>query len=143
MPFRAEQLAKRIQDDLSELIRKRVHDPRVGYVTITRVEVSDDLRVAKVHVSELAAAGQPAGQSIEGLRHAAGFLRTELGRNLGLRFTPELRFEHDRSIEEGIRITTLIDSLGPEPPAETTEGGESDAGKAASNADEEDEGDDT
>jgi len=111
MPFRPRQVAARIQQELADIIRLRLSDPRVGYVTITRVEVSDDLSFARVYVSELPAEGQPSGHSLEGLRHATGFLRTELGRRLRLRHTPELRFEADRSIETGVRMTRLLDEL--------------------------------
>lgn len=120
MPFRAEQVADQIQKELADIIRLRMSDPRVGYVTLTRVKVSDDLSFARVFVSEIPVEGKPAGQSVKALQHATGFLRSELGKRLRLRQTPELRFVADSSIESGIRMTKLLDELASEEQAEGT-----------------------
>lgn len=114
MPYRSEQVATQIQKELSEIIRLRMSDPRVGYVTITRVKLSDDLSFARVYVSEIPVEGQAPGRSIKALMHATGFLRTQLGKRLRLRQVPELRFEPDSSIESGIRMTKLLDGLAEE-----------------------------
>ncbi|MBN1504732.1 MAG: 30S ribosome-binding factor RbfA [Candidatus Eisenbacteria bacterium] len=99
--------------ELSELVRLRVKDPRLGFVTITHVEVSADLRHAKVHVSSL---GTPeeASRSIEVLSGAAGFLRSELFKRVRLRFIPELSFKIDRSIEHSVRISQVLRELKDE-----------------------------
>lgn len=99
--------------DLSELIRTRLKDPRVGFASITRVEVSGDLRHAKVFVSVM---GTPEEQkeTMNGLKNASGFLRHELASRLTLRYMPELSFKLDTSIEEGARILSLINQVEQE-----------------------------
>jgi len=105
---RAARIADQIQRDLSGLIRQEVKDPRVGLVTITAVEVNRDLSHARVYVSSLADAASTE-QSVEGLQHAAGFLRTQLGRTLKIRSVPQLQFLYDASVERGVRLSHLID----------------------------------
>src|SRR5438874_13751599 len=104
---RQEKLGELIAVELSELVRTRLKDPRVGFASITHVEVSGDLRHAKVFVSVM---GTPEEQvaTMKGLKHATGFLRHELASRLVLRFMPELVFKLDTSIREGSRILELI-----------------------------------
>ena len=104
---RQEKLGELMAAELSELIRTRVKDPRVGFASITRVEVSGDLRHAKVLVSVM---GTPEEQeeTMKGLRNANGFLRHELATRLTIRYMPELVFKLDTSIEEGARMLDLI-----------------------------------
>ena len=99
-----------IQRVLSSLLRS-VKDPRVnqGLLSVTRVDTTGDLRYAKVHISAL---GQVDEKELKkGLQSAAGWLRRELGSSLSLRYTPELIFELDHSIEHGAQINRLISSL--------------------------------
>ena len=126
MNARADQVATEIQRELAELLRTEVRDPRLGYVTITRVDVTQDLSVARIYISELPQAGSSAGQSMQAIDRAKGFLRRELGKRLRIRHTPELRFEEDHSIEEGIRMTQLLDGLAGEQsdPDSDEDGGE-------------------
>jgi ribosome-binding factor A len=93
--------------ELSDLLRTRVKDPRVGFASITRVEVSGDLRHARVFVSVLGSENEQE-DTIRALKHATGFLRHELASRLTLRFMPELVFKLDTSIQEGARILDLI-----------------------------------
>jgi ribosome-binding factor A len=104
---RQEKLGELIAAELSELLRNRVKDPRVGFASITRVEVSGDLRHAKVFVSVM---GTPEEQAatMKGLRNATGYLRHELAERIVLRYMPEINFRLDTSIEEGARILELI-----------------------------------
>ncbi len=104
---RQEKLGELIAVELSELLRNRVKDPRVGFASITRVEVSGDLRHAKVFVSVM---GTPEEQAatMKGLRNATGYLRHELAERIVLRYMPEINFRLDTSIEEGARILELI-----------------------------------
>ncbi|WP_201360696.1 30S ribosome-binding factor RbfA [Dictyobacter formicarum] len=110
---RQEKLGELMTADLSELIRTRLKDPRVGFASITRVEVSGDLRHAKVFVSVM---GTPEEQkeTMSGLKNASGFLRHELASRLTLRYMPELSFKLDTSIEEGARILSLINQVEQE-----------------------------
>jgi ribosome-binding factor A len=99
-----------IQRELSALI-PRVKDPRVqqGMVTVTGVETTPDLRYAKVYLSILGEVNEK--ELRRGLRSAGPWLRRELGAALTLRYTPELTFERDRSIENGAKLTKLIDDV--------------------------------
>ena len=108
--WRQEQLAEVIAEELSDLIRTRMKDPRIGFASITDVELSGDLRHAKVFVSVL---GSPEEQraTLQGLEHAAGFLRHELAQRLTIRHTPEVLFRLDESIERGTRILQLIHEM--------------------------------
>ncbi|HUA49762.1 MAG TPA: 30S ribosome-binding factor RbfA [Solirubrobacteraceae bacterium] len=96
---------------LSEAIAKDLRDPRVGFVTVTAVKTSPDLRHARVYVSVLGDE-QARSESLEGLRSAHGFLQGRLAGELPLKHTPTLTFEYDESIDRGMRISRLIDQ-GP------------------------------
>ncbi len=110
---RINRINEEIQKELSQLLRK-VKDPRVQdtMISITRVETTPDLRYAKVFVSFLQE--DRAKDAMAGLKSAGGFLRRELGRNLQLRYAPELVWSLDDSIAYGARMLKLIDSLGVE-----------------------------
>jgi ribosome-binding factor A len=95
-----------MREELAKLIRT-LKDPRVGFVSIVKVEVAGDLRHAKVYSSVMGDAEQKK-ESMKGLTSAAGFLRTELGQVMRLRYTPELHFLLDESIEHGTRIAQLL-----------------------------------
>jgi len=102
---RAKRIAQQIQQALSELIRRELRDPRLGMVTLTEVRVSSDLSYATVYFSVLGAQSQQAQEILE----AAGpLLRGPLGRALGIRHSPELRFVQDELIERGARLSALI-----------------------------------
>lgn len=104
---RSKRVAQQIQRTLSDLIRREVRDPRLGMVTLTEVRVSSDLSYATVYYSVLNA--DPAvAQGV--LNSAADILRGPLGRALGLRHAPELRFVQDELIESGARLSALINS---------------------------------
>ena len=107
---RQEQLGEVIAEELSDLIRTRMKDPRIGFASITDVDLSADLRHAKVFVSVL---GAPEEQraTLQGLEHATGFLRHELAQRLNIRYTPEIVFRLDESIERGTRILQLIQEM--------------------------------
>jgi ribosome-binding factor A len=105
-PFpRNSRVAHQIQRALSELIRREVRDPRLGMLTLTEVQVSKDLAYAKVFYSVL---GADKAQVQEILDEAAPMLRGPLGRALRLRYSPELRFVSDELIEQGARLSALI-----------------------------------
>ena len=108
---RINRINEEIQKELSNLLRT-VKDPRVQgtMISITRVETTPDLRYTKVYVSFLQS--DKAEEALKGLKSAGGYLRRELGRNLNLRYTPELQWELDDSITYGARMLDLINSLG-------------------------------
>lgn len=108
---REQRLRHAIQETLSDLLLRRIKDPRARSVTITDVRVSPDLRHANVYiaVSRRSSAGEQ--QALEGVRSALGFLRGELTRELKLRYAPELHVELDRTLDEAQRIEALIARL--------------------------------
>ncbi len=105
---RSRRVGEQVQRELAELIQRELSDPRLGMVTVSAVEVSRDLAVAKVFFTVLNP-GHDVKQTLDGLNHATGFLRRELGRRMKLRIVPELRFQYDSSVENGSRLSALID----------------------------------
>lgn len=112
-PHRQEKLGELIAVEVSDLLRTRVKDPRVGFASITHVEVSGDLRHAKIFVSVMGN-DEEKKSTIQALHHATGFVRHELAGRLTLRFMPEIMFKLDSSIEQGTRILGLIRELETE-----------------------------
>jgi ribosome-binding factor A len=111
---RENQLAEVIGQELSDLMRTRMKDPRLGFTSITHVKVSPDLRYAKVYVSVM---GEPEEQreTIKALEHANGFLRHELAQRLTVRHTPEIEFRLDDSIARGAHVLDLINRVNAAP----------------------------
>lgn len=106
---RSRRIAEQIQRELSGIIRLELKDPRVGMITITDVEVTQDYSHAKVFFTQLGDADK-AGEVTNALQHAAGFLRSQLAHRLKLRVVPELHFKYDVSVERGMRLSRLIDA---------------------------------
>jgi ribosome-binding factor A len=101
-----------VRQVLSEAIG-RLKDPRIGFVTVTGVETSPDLKHARVFVSVLGAERKRA-QTLAGLQAAHAVLQTQLARELRMKRTPQLAFEYDPTVERGVRMTKLIDELAPD-----------------------------
>ena len=112
MPDRMRRVNESVRQVLSESIGQ-LKDPRIGFVTITGVETSSDLRHARVYLSVLGAERKRA-QTLAGLEAARSLLQAQLGRELRLKQTPQLAFEYDPSVERGVRMTKLIDELAPD-----------------------------
>ncbi len=106
---RNQRIESQIQRVLATLIAREVKDPRVGNVTITQVSVAADMGVARVYFTPFAGSAHPPAEVGAGLARAAGFLRGELGRRLGLRHAPRLEFLFDETPEGAARLTRLID----------------------------------
>jgi ribosome-binding factor A len=109
---RTVQVGGLIQKEISELLVRKIKDPRLEMVTITGVEVSPDLKLARVFFSRFGDSAE-VQRGLEGLQSAAGFLKRELGQRLQLRRVPELEFTHDTSFEYGDRIESLLKDLFP------------------------------
>jgi ribosome-binding factor A len=107
---RSERLGELILAEISDLVVRNLKDPRLGFVTFSRVELSDDLRHAKVFVSILGSESEKA-RTLQGLASATGYIRRHLGRSLRLRYTPELTFLIDESMEYGAKIAQLLRQL--------------------------------
>jgi ribosome-binding factor A len=116
---RAVQVGAQVREEIMQIIHRELKDPRIGFVSITEVRMSSDLRSARVRISVLG--DEDEGRAtLAGLRSATGLIRHQLGRRLeNLKFTPELRFEIDPSIEYSVRISkTLREILPPEQTSE-------------------------
>ena len=105
---RQQKVAELIKQEVSDLIQHELKDPRIGFVTVTDAEISADLRHAKVFVSILEGDKE---ETMEGLKAAEGFVRTEIGERVRLRYTPEILFKYDDSIEKGVRIFELLEEI--------------------------------
>jgi ribosome-binding factor A len=110
MSFRPERLAEAIKKEVSELLTEELKDPRIGFVSITSVEVSKDLRYANIFVSVFGEKPERK-ESLEALQKASGFIRGELAKRIRLRYTPEIVFKLDESIERGSRLIALINEV--------------------------------
>lgn len=111
--YRPERLKGLLQAEISDIIHNSIKDPRVGFASVTAVEVSNDLRHVKAFVSVL---GDPSEReaTLAALNRAAGYVRTEIGSRISLRHTPEIIFRSDESIEHGTHINTLLRKLQTE-----------------------------
>lgn len=105
---RTRRIAELLQRELADLIRRELHDPRVTQVTLTSVDVSSDLSHAKVYITQLTGL-QQATETLKVLNKASGFLRHALRDRVLLRVIPQLHFHYDESVEEGAKISSLID----------------------------------
>jgi ribosome-binding factor A len=108
--IRQKKLADQIKRIVSEIIDRKLKDPRKGFITITHVKLSGDLRIASVYFTVLGD-GEAAQQSVEVLNHANQFIRGEIASRINLRFVPELRFFLDDTMAHAQRIEELLGNL--------------------------------
>lgn len=104
---RANRLAETLKEEVSQLIREELKDPRLGFVTVTAVDVVEDLSHAKVYVSVLGGA-EEAKESLAILNRAAGYVRAEIAKRIRLRYAPDIVFKYDPSIAQGAHIAKLL-----------------------------------
>jgi ribosome-binding factor A len=108
---RIDRIEEQLRIELSQIIEREIHDPRIGLATVTHVKVSPDLRHARVFVTVLGDADQRK-KSLEGLRSAASYARHSLSKRLHhLRRIPELTFDYDEGLEKGMRIDELLEQI--------------------------------
>ena len=108
---RSDKVAETIHEVISSVLSRGLNDPRIGFVTITAVEVTDDLHLARIFFTVIG--DEAARKNTEaGLNSAKGFLRRELGRHLTMRYTPDLLFKYDHSQDYGCRIDSLLKEIG-------------------------------
>lgn len=105
---RIEKIARELQRELSQIILHELNDPRIGFVSITKVKPASDGKSAQVFVSVLGDE-TASKKTLDGLNHARGYIQKIIADRMGLRFTPVLSFCHDKSIEEQLRISELVD----------------------------------
>jgi ribosome-binding factor A len=117
---RLERVNQLIKEEISMLLQRELKDPRLGFVTVTEVDVTTDLKHAKVYVSVLGSEEQWAS-SFQALQSARGFVWNWLRRHLDLRATPEIAFRPDRSMEHAAHIQSLLAELRGKPDGERAE----------------------
>ncbi|ERL25130.1 30S ribosome-binding factor RbfA [Mitsuokella sp. oral taxon 131] len=105
--LRVEKVQELMKQEISEIILRELKDPRIGFVTVTSVECTGDLREAKIYVS-LMGDEKDAKECWAGLMSSLGFIRREIGKRIRLRFTPELTFALDKSLDYSARIQELL-----------------------------------
>lgn len=110
---RTNRVGDQIRMEIADILTRRVKDPRVGFVTVTAVDVTADLRQACVYVTVLQQGPQEA-ETLAVLAWAEGFIRSELGRRLKLRYVPELTFVKDTSLDRVKRVMTLLHQVQPQ-----------------------------
>ena len=119
---RNERLAEEIREDVARIVGQ-LKDPRIGFVTVTRVDLTPDLRTAHVHVGILGG-GPDREKTLTGLRQAAGFVRRALGQRLHVRHTPEIAFHYDEGLDATERVARILDEVRPAGQAPDEEDGE-------------------
>ena len=108
MGRRAERLAEEIREQVAQMIASDLKDPRLGFVTVTRVELAHDLGHARIHVGVLGSEAERE-KSLSALRQASGFVRRELGKRLRIRHTPEIDFRYDKGLDATDRVARLLE----------------------------------
>lgn len=119
--YRPIRVGELIQAEIADLLLRQMKDPRLSLATVSHVEVSPDLRYARVYISH---PGSEVAQqmAIEGFVHATGFIRNQLGKRLKLRYVPQLTLQLDTTIAYGVRISSMLHDLTAAGPADGTEG---------------------
>lgn len=112
MSRRTKRVEEAFREELSEILERRTKDPRVGFVTITRVKVTADLCHARVYVSVMGSEGE-IERTLAGLESAKGYMRSCLGKNLRLKHLPDIEFVHDRVTDEAMRLMRLMEDNVP------------------------------
>ncbi len=136
---RRDRVGDLIKREIAQIIQRELKDPGVGFVTITDVEVSADLKQAKVFYSVLGDEDSKR-RSASALKRASGFIQNEIGGRLRLKYTPEILFQFDKSIEYGARIEELIQKIhNADTPSSEMDRGEAPIDHSALNEGEEDE----
>ena len=114
---RSERLGEEVREEVAKIVGQ-LKDPRIGFVTVTRVSLSSDLRSARIYVGVLGDAAQQR-KTLQRLRQAAGFVRRELGRRISVRHTPELSFQYDEGLEATDRVARILDGITKDEPGES------------------------
>jgi ribosome-binding factor A len=110
---RSERIQELILEEISKLVQRGLKDPRIGFTTITKVEVTDNLKRAKVFISVMGSEKEKT-ETLDGLNSAKGFIRNTMGKNLYLRYLPELEFRRDDNADHVEKISRILNELHSE-----------------------------
>jgi len=108
---RSERVSDQMKEEIADILMRKIKDPRIGFVTVTDVEVADDLRNAKVFVSIY---GGDKTKTLAGLESASVYIRSELGKRMRMKFVPEILFRFDNTLEQGAKIMKLLRTIEEE-----------------------------
>ncbi len=111
--LRVEKVQELMKQEVSKMLLRDIKDPRIGFVTVTQVELTGDLREAKIYVS-IMGSEQQIEDSWQGLQSALGFIRREIGKRIRLRFTPSISFALDKSLDYSAHIQELLNKINSE-----------------------------
>lgn len=111
--LRVEKVQELMKQEVSKMLLRDIKDPRIGFVTVTQVELTGDLREAKIYVS-IMGSEQQIEDSWQGLQSALGFIRREIGKRIRLRFTPSVSFALDKSLDYSAHIQELLNKINSE-----------------------------
>ncbi len=120
--YRPTRVAELLQSEIADLLLRQLKDPRLSMATISRVDVSRDLREARVYVSRVGDENEQK-KTMEGFARAMGFIRGQLGKRVKLRYTPNLTFILDTAIADGVRISRLLYDLTSDSVTDVEESG--------------------
>ncbi len=115
---RSVRVGDQMKQEIADILMRKIKDPRIGFVTVTDVELSDDLRNAKVFVSIY---GGDKEETFKGLKSASAFIRSELGRRMSMRSVPEILFRYDPTVEQGAHIMELLHEIETKQEQDTEE----------------------
>jgi ribosome-binding factor A len=110
---RTERISHEIKKEISRILREDVSDPRIGFISLTDVDITPDLKYAKIFVSVLGDEKNKK-KSLRGLKSATPFIKLKLGESLNLRFVPDIKFIYDNSLERGDRLLNLMNDINKE-----------------------------
>jgi ribosome-binding factor A len=106
---RSSRVTEQVHQEVADIVRTEVKDPRLGLITITGVEITADYAHATVHFTVLPSDDETVARSLKGLQSAAGYMKSQLGKRIRIHTTPNLKFKYDGSTERGMEMSTLID----------------------------------
>ena len=110
MNMRAERVGEQMKQEVMDIVNNKVKDPRIGFLTITDVQLTNDLSIATIYLTVLGSDKQ-IEDTFKGLEKAKGFIKSEIGSRMRLRIVPEIKFEYDESIDYGNKIERMIQDL--------------------------------
>ena len=111
MSTRSEKVAQLLKEEISKIITRQLKDPRIGFVTVTKVELTEDLKLAKIYISILEEDGRKKERTKEGLKRALGFIKRMIGKQVYLRYVPDLVLKWDESVQYSLRLEQIFKQI--------------------------------